>query len=67
MCFILFLKKNFMKYLTIIFTLISTSLFSQQEYSASPQHPFGQLNPNAPKELSDFKELIGTCDCKSQS
>lgn len=56
-----------MKYLTNIFTLVTITLYSQQDYSASSQYPFGQLNPDAPKELSGFKELIGLCDCKSQS
>lgn len=56
-----------MKYLTILFTLVTITLYSQPDYSASSQYPFGQLNPDAPKKLSDFKELIGLCDCKSQS
>jgi hypothetical protein len=56
-----------MNYLSIIFAILSFSVFSQQEYTPTKEHPFGQLNPNAPKELSDFSELIGLCDCKSQS
>ena len=29
------------------------------------KHPFGQLNPDAPKELADYAPLIGRCECKS--
>ena len=56
-----------MKYLYLFLTLLTLPVFSQQDYTATKQHPFGQLNPDAPKEISDFKELIGLCDCKSQS
>jgi ketosteroid isomerase-like protein len=34
-------------------------------YEPSAMHPFGKLNPDAPKELADFSPLIGTCDCIS--
>ncbi len=41
--------------------------FAQDEYEPSIKFPFGRLNPHAPKELLDFKEMIGICDCKSLS
>ncbi len=27
--------------------------------------PFGRFNPAAPKEVRDYEEMIGICDCKS--
>ncbi len=31
----------------------------------SEKNPFGQPHPNAPEQIKDFSELIGTCTCKS--
>lgn len=56
-----------MNYTYLFLILFSVSAFSQQEYAPSTNHPFGQANPNAPKEISDYNELIGECNCKSQS
>ncbi len=56
-----------MKLFTVFLFLTSTCLFSQNDYSATKEFPFGKLNPNAPKEVADFQELIGTCNCKSES
>lgn len=36
-------------------------------YAPTAEHPYGQPNPKAPKELRDFEEMIGTCQCKSIS
>ncbi|MEM6348197.1 MAG: hypothetical protein AAF927_30225 [Bacteroidota bacterium] len=37
------------------------------DYEASPEHPFGQPNPEAPEQIGDWAPLIGECDCKSVS
>ena len=58
---------------SLLFCIILTPLFvfSQNNmvmnYEPGPSQPYGALNPNAPKELSDFAPLIGTCDCESVS
>lgn len=36
------------------------------EYEPSADHPFGKINPEAPKQLSDFGPMIGLCDCLSE-
>ncbi|MEQ8425237.1 MAG: hypothetical protein RIA63_11045 [Cyclobacteriaceae bacterium] len=41
------------------------ALLSSFEYEPSAEHPFGQLNPKAPKELADYAPLIGNNNCKS--
>ena len=54
---------------TIFLLLIPLVCFSQvpDAYEASLNHPYGQLNPEAPQEVADFAPLIGTCDCVSTS
>lgn len=34
-------------------------------YEPSATHPFGKLNPDAPKQVADFAPMIGICDCRS--
>lgn len=41
--------------------------FAQYEYAPSDAHPFGQPHPDAPEQIKDYAQLIGTCDCKSIS
>lgn len=56
--------------LFILITLILatlTTVMAQTEYEPNEQHPYGQPNPDAPQQLSDFSPLIGTCDCTSES
>ena len=36
---------------------------SIQQYEPSKENPFGQMNPNAPKELKEFDFMVGVCDC----
>lgn len=51
-----------------ILTLCIGSLIAQSDlypYEVSAEHPFGLINPEAPKELADFAPLIGECQCKS--
>ena len=56
--------KNILK-ITIL--LITTSAFAQYEYASSKENPFGKYNPKAPKQIQDYKELIGISDCTSIS
>ncbi|MCK8481231.1 hypothetical protein [Psychroserpens algicola] len=53
--------KNKPKVTAIIYVmLLTTNLsFTQNE------NVFGKPNENAPKEIKDFQQLIGLCDCKS--
>ena len=50
--------------LVLTFPLVG---FAQYEYEVSNLHPYGKLNPAAPKEVGDYAKLIGTCDCLSIS
>ena len=46
--------------------LLCVSTYGQDyKYAATAKNPFGLPNPNAPKEITDYKEMIGMCDCKS--
>ena len=58
-----------MKILLLISFILSSffSLFAQYDYAVSSEFPYGQLNPEAPKQTADYKELIGICDCTSIS
>ncbi len=56
----------FLTFITI--TLWGHASFAQQsayDYEPSSSHPYGMLNPEAPKEVGDFSGLIGACECKS--
>ncbi|MDT7832120.1 hypothetical protein RQM59_06990 [Flavobacteriaceae bacterium S356] len=51
---------------TLAFTICSLSAQEKtMKYEASKKHPFGQYNPEAPKQLQDYKELIGIAKCES--
>ena len=63
-----------MKLKVIFFIAIficTLSLYSQEKskmnYEVSKENPFGKYNPKAPKQLQDYKELIGLCNCTSES
>ena len=52
--------------LLILLIFISTNIFAQlNKYDSSKDHPFGKVNPNAPEQIKDYKDLIGECDCES--
>ncbi len=53
-------------YFVVLFLFLSTTVFCQYKFDASPEHPYGLPNPDAPKELLDFAPLIGECNCKSE-
>ena len=42
-------------------------LSAQTQYEPNDVDPYGQKNPEAPKQLDDYKPMIGTCDCESQN
>ncbi|NNE76498.1 MAG: hypothetical protein HKN31_05435 [Pricia sp.] len=57
-------------FLCIALTVMAPSLNAQgttYANSVSEALPFGKVNPNAAQEVRDYAELIGTCDCKSQT
>ena len=55
--------------LFILISIFNNQLIRAQDsnyaYAPSNEHPFGILNPDAPKEVGDYAKLIGECDCKS--
>ncbi|MEQ8244774.1 hypothetical protein [Fulvivirga sp.] len=54
------------KITTMLLVLLGFSGFAQHyKYAPSSENPFGLPNPNAPKEITDYKEMIGKCNCKS--
>ncbi|GAA4274285.1 hypothetical protein GCM10022258_35810 [Aquimarina gracilis] len=50
-----------------LFFLVFSYGWGQYEYEPSEAYPFGRPNPNAPKEILDFDNLIGLCDCISET
>lgn len=60
-----------MKYKILLILLYSASFSitlaqeSKFPYAPSPLHPFGLPNPGAPREIKDYSEMIGVCDCRS--
>lgn len=57
-----------MKVLLLISFLLCNffSLFAQYDYTPTEKNPYGLLNPDAPEQTSDYKDLIGDCNCTSQ-
>lgn len=56
------------KLLVYVVILISPLVLTAQvshEYGPSKKHPFGQPNPKAPKQITDYAAMIGVCDCIS--
>ena len=51
--------------LLTLFVFIFQFVVAQMENESSQEMPFGQIHPEAPKELGDFSDLIGICDCQS--
>jgi len=50
----------------IFFLMYGTLAAQYNSYGPSQSHPFGSVNPAAQQQLSDYSEMIGTCDCISQ-
>lgn len=42
-------------------------VLGQQQYEPTEKNPYGMPNPEAAKQLADFKPMIGLCDCSSTS
>lgn len=54
------------KAFTTLFVLVPLFVAAQDfPYNPSTQNPYGLLNPKAPKQTADFKELIGSSQCQS--
>ena len=53
--------------ITVTFLLVSLAVNAQFNYAATKENPFGKYNPKAPKQLQDYKELIGLSKCVSIS
>lgn len=51
--------------LTFSFAWITAVSFGQYDYNPSEKFPYGQPNPEAPKQIQDFDSMIGTCNCTS--
>ena len=51
--------------LLFIFLPLMALAQNPYEYDQTASHPYGKLNPEAPKEMGDFAPMIGTCDCLS--
>lgn len=47
--------------------LITFSAFSQYKFDVSIKNPYGKYNPKAPKQVKDYQDLIGKCNCTSES
>jgi len=56
------MKNSCLSFLSLLFVSL---MMGQAPYEANPDQPFGKLNPEAPKETGQYKDLIGTCDCIS--
>jgi hypothetical protein len=54
-----------MKPLTNLLLLVSFTVFSQYNYKSSDAFPFGQPNPEAPQQITDYEAMIGICNCTS--
>ncbi|WP_420574634.1 hypothetical protein [Kordia sp.] len=54
------------KFTTLLFLGMVMLSVAQNEYEPSPTNPYGSKNPEAPKQLDDFKPMIGLCDCDSE-
>jgi hypothetical protein len=56
-----------MKKVTLLLLLASFSTFSQGNYNASNEFPFGKANPEAPLQIKDYLALFGLNKCSSES
>jgi len=54
-------------FVTVFFASFYLPLSAQYEYASTNENPFGKYNSKAPKQLLDYKELIGLSKCVSVS
>ncbi len=55
-----------MKNLFLLFAILFIGcLNAQNKYNASKEFKYGRPNPAAEKQIMDYKEMIGICDCLS--
>jgi len=55
------------KYFFLFLLLTGAVLAQDNSYGSSEEYPYGRINPDAPQQLADFAEMIGSCDCLSQN
>ena len=55
----------FLVILVYCFCVKGQTNLTNYDYEPTEKYPFGQVNPDAPKEVADFEPLIGLCDCLS--
>ncbi len=53
-------------FVPLSFRQTSVPVDQQDDYEASPQNPFGRLNPDAPVETKQFAFLIGAFECNDR-
>ena len=54
----------------LVLSIAITKTYAQKSdtnYESSKENPFGQYNPKAPKQILDYKDLIGVSKCTSVS
>ncbi|MFY0594475.1 hypothetical protein [Roseivirga sp.] len=54
----------------LVLALFASNILLAQDYAAyevSAKNPFGLPNPKAPIQIKDYADLIGICDCTSES
>lgn len=56
----------FISALPLVLGQLPVAVELQDDYEASPQHPYGRLNPDAPPETKQFGFLIGSFECKDR-
>jgi len=57
-----------MKLLSLLIVLLTMSVnYGQDSYEPNAQYPYGRPHPDAPEQIKDWQELIGVCDCISET
>lgn len=51
----------------LVCMLFCLGIVAQNNFEASDEYPYGQPNTNVPEQIKDYEELIGLCDCLSES
>ena len=59
--------KHYLGLIVVLFGVISVSAQSSdwQSYEPSEENPFGNINPDAAIQITDYRPMIGFCDCKN--
>lgn len=54
------------KLATLLLLCVISFASAQSEYEPTAIDLYGARNPKAPKQLDDYKTMIGMCDCDSE-